>query len=91
MALEMATDPADRSSTNLQTVVMTFHDVAENESVSINGEVFDSATRIVSQLQSWGMDNSTLEILQNSSAEYVYTCIVPNMHRLYSIHGNIYE
>ena len=69
--LAMANDTGDRSSTNLNTVTNTLQIVAENSSISVSIDVLESATMILSTIQDWGMDNSTLDILQNSSAEYV--------------------
>ena len=71
MALSLANHTDDQSSTNLNTVTNTFQIIAENESIAVNREVLVSATNILSLIQSWGMDNSILDILQNSSAEYV--------------------
>ena len=71
MALSLANDTDDRSSTNLNTVTNVLEIVAENESISVSREVVETATNILSAIQDWGMDNSTLDILQNSSAEYV--------------------
>ena len=69
MVLSMANDTEDRSMTNLNTVMNTLQTVAENDSISVNSEVLETTTRIVSALQEWGMDNSTVDILQSSSAE----------------------
>ena len=71
IALSLANDTEDRSSTNLDTVTMTLQIVAENESIAVNREVVESTTHILSAIQDWGMDNTTLNILQTSSAEYV--------------------
>ena len=71
LALSMANETGDRSSTNLNTVTNTLQIVAENSSISVSRDVLESATMILSTIQDWGMDNSTLDILQNSSAEYV--------------------
>ena len=79
MALSLANDTDDRSSTNLNTVTNVLEIVAENESISVSREVVETATNILSAIQDWGMDNSTLDILQNSSAEYVFTLL----HYLY--------
>ena len=76
MALSLANDTEDRSSTNLDTVTMTLQIVAENESIAVNREVVESATHILSAIQDWGMDNSTLDILQSASAEYVMLVLV---------------
>ena len=69
--LSMANDTGDRSSTNLNTVTNALQIVAENSSISVSRDVLESATMILSTIQDWGMDNATLDILQNSSAEYV--------------------
>ena len=71
LVLSMANDTGDRSSTNLNTVTNALHIVAENSSISVSRDVLESATIILSTIQDWGMDNSTLDVLQNSSAEYV--------------------
>ena len=69
LVLEQATDPSDRSSTNLDTITSIFHTVAENDSIEINRDAFETATTILSQIQSWGVDNTTRATLQNGSAE----------------------
>lgn len=71
MALSMANDAGDRSSTNLNTVTNALQIVAENSSISVSTDVLESATSILSTIQDWGRDNTTLAILQNSSAECV--------------------
>jgi hypothetical protein len=70
--LARATDPQDRSSTNLNTVNITFQTVAETDSIPVDGEALEIATRIVSELQGWGVDNTTRETLQDFSAELVH-------------------
>ena len=72
MALFLANETEDRSSTNLTTVTTTLQIIAENESIAVDGEVLIGATNILSLIQNWGMDDSTLGVLQNSSAEYVF-------------------
>lgn len=69
MVLEMATDPGDRSSTNLDTITTIFQAVAENDSIDVDWGAFETATTIISQIQSWGVDNRTRATLQNGSAE----------------------
>ena len=69
MVLEMATESGDRSSTNLDTINAIFHAVAENGSIEINRDALETATIILSEIQSWGMEKTTRAILQNSSAE----------------------
>jgi hypothetical protein len=69
LVLEQATDPSDRSSTNLDTITSIFHTVAESDSIEINRDAFETATTILSQIQSWGVDNTTRATLQNGSAE----------------------
>ena len=58
----------DRSSTNLATVAAILHSIAENISF-INLDIVRSTTYIMSDIQSWGQDNSSLETLQNRSSE----------------------
>ena len=69
MVLQQTTDPGDYSSTNLETITTIFHDVAENNSIRVDNDAFQSATNILSQIQSWGMDSTTRATLQNDSAE----------------------
>ena len=64
-----ATDPEDRTSTNLETIDSIFHAVAEDDTISVNQEAFDTATRILSQLQGWGEDNTTRDTLHTLSAQ----------------------
>ena len=58
----------DRSSTNLATVADILHSIAENISF-VNLDIVRSTTYIMSDIQSWGQDNSSLETLQNRSSE----------------------
>lgn len=69
MAVLQANDTEDWSSTNLATINSTFQAVAENDEISVSRNLLESATMILSVIQSWGMDNATLDILQNTSAE----------------------
>ena len=69
MALSQATDTEDRSSTNLATVANIFRTIAESDAIAVSRDVLETAILIVSNIQSWGMDNSTLETLQNRSTE----------------------
>ena len=70
MVLEGATDPADRSNTNLETVKIVFETVVDEDSILVDSDGLESATLILSELQSWGNDNTTnLDVLHNSSAE----------------------
>ena len=69
MVLQQITDPGDYSSTNLETITTIFHVVAENNSIRVDNDAFQSATNILSQIQSWGMDSTTRATLQNDSAE----------------------
>ena len=70
MVLSQVNETEDRSSTNLDTVEITFRKlVDENNNISIDEDILESATVILSDIQGWGMDNSSLETLQNTSAE----------------------
>ena len=69
MALADATDTEDRTSTNLETIDSIFHAVAEDDTISVDREAIDTATRILSQLQGWGEDTVTRETLHEYSAE----------------------
>ena len=70
MVLEGAADPADRSNTNLETVKIVFETVVDEDSIIVDSDGLESATLILSELQSWGNDNATdLAVLHNSSAE----------------------
>ena len=59
----------DVSSTNVATVAGILQTIAETMSFSMNRNILQSAAYIVSDLQSWGLDNSSLETLQNQSSE----------------------
>ena len=67
--LREATDPADRSGTNLETLQILFERVADEESISVNTEALMMATEILSVIQTWGDDDSTRETLQEYSAK----------------------
>ena len=69
--LLQATDSDDRTTTNLDTVDITFQRVAVDDGVSVNREAIETATRIVSEIQEWGRDEGTRETLQSLSAELV--------------------
>ena len=70
MVLSQVNETEDRSSTNLDTVEITFQKlVDENNNISIDEDILESAVVILSDIQGWGMDNSSLDILQNTSAE----------------------
>ena len=70
MVLSQVNETEDRSSTNLDTVEITFRKlVDENNNISIDEDILGSAAVILSDIQSWGMDNSNLNTLQNTSAE----------------------
>ena len=69
MVLAMTTDPGDISSTNLETINAIFRIVAENETIEMGKDAFETATTILSQLQRWGLDNTARKALQNISAE----------------------
>ena len=68
MALADANDPEDISNRNLETIRSTFEIIATNGTIDREG--LESATHIISEIQSWGLDMATnLTILQESSAE----------------------
>ena len=69
MAMAQVNETEDRSSTNLDTVTIIFQKLAND--ISIDRDILESATFILSDIQSWGMDNSSLDTLQDTSAEYV--------------------
>ena len=70
MVLANTTDPADISNTNLETIKITFEIIADNDSIAMDRDILESATHIISEIQSWGMNNATnLTVLQESSAE----------------------
>ena len=69
MAIAEVNETEDRSSTNLHTVEMTFQTLVENDTMSINRVVMESAIEILSHIQSWRMDNASLDALENTSAE----------------------
>ena len=69
MAISQVKETEDRSSTNLHTVEMTFQTLVENDTMSINRVVMESAIQILSHIQSWRMDNASLDVLGNTSAE----------------------
>ena len=69
MVLSEANSTEDRSSTNLATVTNILRQVAQNMSIPISRNLLESVTLIVSDIQTWGMDNSTVNTLQNQSSE----------------------
>lgn len=69
MILSNTNSTEDRSSTNLATVAGILKTVAQNMSLSLSRDLLESVTYIMSGIQEWGMDNSTLETLQNQSTE----------------------
>ena len=69
MAIAEVNETEDRSNTNLHTVEMTFQTLVENDTMSINRVVMESAIEILSHIQSWRMDNASLDALENTSAE----------------------
>ena len=69
IVLAQVNETEDRSSTNLNTVTITFQKLVND--ILIDRDILKSATFILSDIQSWGMDDSSLDTLQNTSAEYV--------------------
>ena len=69
-ALSLATDPEDQSSVNLATIASVFRSVAEEPNISVSRAALESATNIMADILNWDTDNSTVERLQNQSAEY---------------------
>ena len=69
MVLSQVNETVDRSSTNLDTIRVTFQKLVDENNISIDNDILESAAVILSDIQSWGMDNSSLETLQNTSAE----------------------
>ena len=67
--LREATDPSDRSGTNLETLQILFERMADEDSISVNSEAVAMATEILSVIQTWGDDDSTRETLQEYSAK----------------------
>lgn len=68
-AISQVNETEDRSSTNLHTVAMTFQTLVENDTMSISRDAMESAIQILSHIQSWRMDNASLDVLHNTSAE----------------------
>ena len=68
--LAQVNETEDRSSTNLDTVTITFRKLVDDRDIIIDRDILRSATVILSDIQSWGMDDSSLDTLQNTSAEY---------------------
>lgn len=68
-AIAQVNETEDRSSTNLHTVAMTFQTLVENDTMSISRDAMESAIQILSHIQSWRMDNASLDVLHNTSAE----------------------
>ena len=69
-ALSLATDPEDQSSVNLATIASVFRSVAEEPTITVSRAALESATNIMADILNWDTDNSTVERLQNQSAEY---------------------
>ena len=69
MVLSEANSTEDRSNTNLATVTNIFRQVAQNMSFPVSRNLLESVTHIISDIQDWGMDNSTVMTLQNQSSE----------------------
>ena len=68
--LSLATDPEDQSGVNLATISSVFRSVAEEPDIPVSREALKSATNIMADILNWDTDNSTVERLQNQSAEY---------------------
>ena len=69
-ALSLATHPEDQSGVNLATISSVFRSVAEEPAIPVSREALKSATNIMADILNWDTDNSTVERLQNQSAEY---------------------
>ena len=86
--LAQVNETEDRSSTNLDTVSITFQKL-DVDDIIIDRDILRNATVILSDIQSWGMDDSSLDTLQNTSAEYVMCNYIYGLYSYLSTVGMV--